>query len=140
MKNVKFKKLVRFNKKESPRQMKIARLIHLAINECLNKKIGPIDNKFIENESNFLTITKVLISPDLKIASCYFIPFNTKYNSEEIQKSLENSEFAIKKYISKSIRLKYVPLLKFFYDYNESNSYEINDLLNKINIEKKLGN
>jgi len=55
-----------------------------------------------------LTITKVNITPDLKVANCYFLPFNTKLSEEEILKALEESKHIIRQYVTKEINLKYL--------------------------------
>ena len=47
-----------------------------------------------------LTITKVNITPDLKVAEL-FLPFNTKLSEEEILKALEESRHIIRQYVTK---------------------------------------
>ena len=79
-----------------------------------------------------LTITKVNITPDLKVANCYFLPFNTKLSEEEILKALEESRHIIRQYVTKEINLKYSPKIRFFYDQAFENAAKINLLLNKL--------
>jgi ribosome-binding factor A len=79
-----------------------------------------------------LTITKVNITPDLKVANCYFLPFNTKLSEEEILKALEESRHIIRQYVTKEINLKYSPEIRFFYDQAFENAAKINLLLNKL--------
>lgn len=79
-----------------------------------------------------LTITKVNITPDLKVANCYFLPFNTKLSEEEILKALEESKHIIRQYVTKEINLKYSPEIRFFYDQAFENAAKINLLLNKL--------
>jgi ribosome-binding factor A len=79
-----------------------------------------------------LTITKVNITPDLKVANCYFLPFNTKLSEEEILKALEESRHIIRQYVTKEINLKYSPEIRFFYDQAFENADKIDLLLNKL--------
>ena len=79
-----------------------------------------------------LTITKVNITPDLKVANCYFLPFNTKLSEEEILKALEESRYIIRQYVTKEINLKYSPEIRFFYDQAFENADKIDLLLNKL--------
>lgn len=79
-----------------------------------------------------LTITKVSISVDLKVASCYFLPFNTNLSKDEILQALEESKYIIRQYVTKEINLKYSPEIRFFYDQAFENATKINLLINKL--------
>ena len=79
-----------------------------------------------------LTITKVNISPDLKIANCYFLPFNTILSSDVILEALEESKYVIRQHVTKEINLKYSPEIRFYYDQASENSAEIEDLLKSL--------
>ena len=79
-----------------------------------------------------LTITKVNITPDLKVANCYFLPFNTNLSRNEILEALEESKYIIRQYVTKEINLRYSPEIRFFYDQAFENAAKINLLLNKL--------
>lgn len=115
-------------KPQSQRQLKVSQIIGAAIIDCLMKGKG-IDMRLIPIP---LTITKVNITPDLKVANCYFLPFNTKLSEEEILKALEESKHIIRQYVTKEINLKYSPEIRFFYDQAFENAAKINLLLNKL--------
>jgi ribosome-binding factor A len=115
-------------KPQSQRQLKVSQIIGAAIIDCLMKGKG-IDMRLIPIP---LTITKVNITPDLKVANCYFLPFNTKLSEEEILKALEESRYIIRQYVTKEINLKYSPEIRFFYDQAFENSAKIDLLLNKL--------
>ena len=115
-------------KPQSQRQLKVSQIIGAAIINCLMKGKG-IDMRLIPIP---LTITKVNITPDLKVANCYFLPFNTKLSEEEILKALEESRYIIRQYVTKEINLKYSPEIRFFYDQAFENAAKINLLLNKL--------
>jgi len=115
-------------KPQSQRQLKVSQIIGAAIIDCLMKGKG-IDMRLIPIP---LTITKVNITPDLKVANCYFLPFNTKLSEEELLKALEESRYIIRQYVTKEINLKYSPEIRFFYDQAFENAAKINLLLNKL--------
>jgi ribosome-binding factor A len=112
-------------KEQSQRQLRVAQLVNISLMECLRKasKLSP------SLDGCPLTITKVTVSADLKIANCFFLPFNTKLTSDEILKALEDSKFVIRHYITRQINLKYSPEIRFFYDAGFDNAALIESLL-----------
>ena len=121
-------KLKEREKPQSQRQLKVSQIIGAAIIDCLMKGKG-VDMRLIPIP---LTITKVNITPDLKVANCYFLPFNTKLSEEEILKALEESRYIIRQYVTKEINLKYSPEIRFFYDQAFENAAKIDLLLNQL--------
>lgn len=99
-------------RQQSQRQLKVANLLRLALVDVLQR------GKLLNTQfSSFpLTITKISLTNDLKIADCYFLPFNTKLSGEEILKMLEDSNYIIRKLVTAKINLKYSPELRFYYD------------------------
>ncbi|MFK7967605.1 MAG: 30S ribosome-binding factor RbfA [Rickettsiaceae bacterium] len=115
-------------KPQSQRQLKVSQLISSAVVDCLRKG-KRMDIRLI---SMPLTITKVNISPDLKIANCYFLPFNTILSSDVILEALEESKYVIRQHVTKEINLKYSPEIRFYYDQASENAAEIEDLLKSL--------
>lgn len=131
------------NKEQSPRQQKVSLLINSAIMNYLRK--GTIvDVRLIDCP---LTVTKVTISADLKIANCFFLPFytkfdkqtdiktnartNTKYSAEEILEALEDSNHLIRRFVTGEINMKYSPELRFYIDNGFENVIKVDELLRK---------
>ena len=114
-KNFKFK--IR-EKEQSQRQLQISRLINISLVECFSRcgKLSPVLMPCP------LTITKVNISADLRIANCFFLPFNTDYNADQIIDALEESKYVIRNYITRQVNLKYSPELRFYCDFIPLNS------------------
>lgn len=82
-----------------------------------------------------LTITDVKVSRDLKIVSCYFLPFNTNLSEQDLIEALNNSKYAIRSFVTKKINLKYSPEIRFFYDKSFNNTFRVAELLQKIKEE-----
>lgn len=112
-------------REQSQRQLKVSQSIMSAITNCLRKGKG-LDVKLFDTP---LTITKVNISPDLRVANCYFLPFNTKFTKDEILSALEASNYIIRQFVTKEINLKYSPELRFYYDQAFENGANVEQLL-----------
>ena len=85
-----------------------------------------------------VSLTKVKITKDLKLARVYF---STMGNEEEIkaaQTALSNAKGKFKKVIGKNCNLRYIPELEFHYDRNLAYADKIDKILHEIN--KKDGN
>ncbi len=117
-----------YNKNRSHRQKKVATLINIALVEILRR--GKMLDVRLINCS--ITITKVLVSSDLKIADCYFLPFNTAFNEMQLTESLNKSKYIIRNFITAKINLKYSPEIRFHYDHGFNNTYEIEQLLKEV--------
>lgn len=113
---------------QSQRQLKVAELISMSVINCLRKGKG-LDIRLYDMP---LTITKVKVSADLRIASCYFLPFNTKLALEDISDALESSKYVIRHYVTKEINLKYSPELRFFHDDAFLNAARVEQLLSNL--------
>lgn len=112
----------------SQRQLKVAGLIKLALIQVLRKGKAKDPRLFEAN----VTITDVKVSPDLQIANCYVMPFNSKLSPEELIDAFEQSRYNLRTLVTKIIQLKYSPELRFFYDHAMENTHNINDLINKV--------
>lgn len=116
------------------RQKKVSLLIQESLIEILAKG-KKLDQKLLDNK---ITITNVTITPDLKLADCFFIPFgNSNITKDEILYSLETSKHALRQQVTEKINLKYSPALRFFYDYGYENMNKVSEALSKLNISEK---
>lgn len=116
-------------KAQSQRQLRVAELINASIVACLRNGKG-LDSRLYEMP---LSITKVIVSADLRVASCYFIPFNTTLKLTELEQALEKSKYHIRGYVTAQIKLKYSPEIRFFYDETFENVARIDQLFDLIN-------
>lgn len=112
-------------KEQSQRQLKVSQAIMIALNDCFRKSKG-LDARLF---SMPLTITEVNVSADLKVANCYFLPFNTTLSTQDILDALEQSKYFIRLHVTKEINLKYSPEIKFYFDHAFDNAAKIETLL-----------
>ena len=119
-------------KEFSQRQHRVAKLINEAlINILRNGKM--LDLRLINCP---ITITKILVTSDLKIANCYFLPFNTSLSENEMMEALNNSRYIIRNFVTKEIKMKYSPEIRFHYDHSFDNVYKVEQIINDNLISK----
>ncbi|MEJ2170293.1 MAG: 30S ribosome-binding factor RbfA, partial [Desulfobacterales bacterium] len=78
------------------------------------------------------TITRVKMSPDLKLARIYFSIYGGSSKSEAAAMGFESARGFIKRSLARRLGLRYMPDLKFFYDDSLDYSFRIEKLLKKI--------
>lgn len=116
--------MVLFNSKEpTQRQLRIAQEIRKIIASALER--GEVRNPLILD--NFVTITDVDISPDLKYCTVYFMTLNGQ-NLGQIEDDLNAEARGMKKIIASKLKLRYTPDLNFRMD----TSFEEVDRIEKL--------
>ena len=120
------------DREKSSRQKKVASLINAALVEVLRRG-KMLDERLINCP---VTITKVLVTADLKVADCYFLPFNTAFNKIQLTESLNSAKYALRNFITAKINLKYSPEIRFHYDHGFDNADKVDKLLKQAEINR----
>ena len=126
-KNKKSFKLSTREKEQSQRQLKVSQVINSSLVECFRK--GSKLPQALDNCP--LSITKVTVSPDLRVANCFFLPFNTTLTSEDLLEALDEAKYVIRGFVTRQVHLKYSPEIRFYYDAGFENTTLIEELLRK---------
>jgi len=92
-----------------------------------------IEHKLRDPDKGFITITRVRLSADLKIASVYYSVLGTEEERNASNKALTRAKSFLKHELGNRVHLRVVPELRFFYDDSLDYSDKIATLLNKIN-------
>ena len=79
-----------------------------------------------------LSVTKVNVTDDLKIANVYISFLDNKKTVDELMKILISKKKIIRYYVGLKLGLKYNPDLRFYYDDSMKHAEEIDNLFNKI--------
>jgi ribosome-binding factor A len=128
--------MVLFNSKEpSQRQLRIAQEIKKIIASALER--GEVRNPLILD--NFVTITDVDVSPDLKYCTIYFMTLNGQ-NLGQIEDDLNAEAWGMKKIIASKLKLRYTPDLNFRMDTSFEEVDRIEKLLRDPKVAKDLEN
>ena len=91
-----------------------------------------IEHRLRDPERGFITVTRVRLSPDLKIASIYYSVLGNEQDRETSNKALKRAKSFLKHELGGRINLRVIPELRFFYDDSLDYSEKISTLLNKI--------
>ena len=83
-------------------------------------------------EAGLLTVTKVTVTDDLKIAKVYLSFLENKKPVEDILEILESKHNLIRHNVGSKLTLKYIPQLQFYYDDSIEHAQRIDDLIQKI--------
>lgn len=102
-------------------------------NEIRKAIVRPINDLAVEHKAGLLTVTTVRISKDLRVARIYFSLMGGSLNKSKFLEILELNKAEIRKSLANSVRLRFVPELKFFYDDTLDTIEHITDVLKKVN-------
>lgn len=83
----------------------------------------------------FVTITAVELTDDLRYAKIYYSIMGLEKEKEETAKALESGLGFIRRLIGSSIKLRYLPEIKFILDDTAEYSINIQKILDKIDQE-----
>jgi len=107
---------------------RVGGLIQQVLSDILKKHIR-------DPRLEMTTITKVRMSPDLKLASIYFAVSGGRTRSEAASEGFNSARGFIKRSLAHQLGLRYMPDLKFFYDDSMDYAAHIDRLLKKISTD-----
>ena len=110
---------------DSRRLKKYGDTIKRAVSEILEFKVT-------DPRKGFITVTKVKMSPDLRLASVYYTVLGTEEQRGLTAEVLKNSKQFIKNELKPAINSRWLPDLRFFYDDTMEKALRIEQLLKKI--------
>jgi ribosome-binding factor A len=83
-------------------------------------------------EAGLLTVTKVTVTDDLKIAKVYLSFLENKKPIEDVLKILKSKRNLIRHNVGLKLTLKYIPQFQFYYDDSIEHAQRIDDLIKNI--------
>lgn len=85
--------------------------------DLLKREISDIIFKELKDPRvGFVTITRVNVSADLRIAKVYFSVLSTMGNIEDSLSGLNSANEFVRSELKKRVRLRFIPSLKFIID------------------------
>lgn len=109
------------------------------INEQIKRIISQgILQEFSDPRLEFVTITKVDVSPDLHNAKVSFSVLGDDSMLAGAQKSLDGARGAIRRLIAKQLAIRYIPELHFAFDKTIEASARIEETLREINSDESI--
>jgi ribosome-binding factor A len=117
----------------SQRMLRVAELIRHAMADLLTR--GTINDPVLDG--HVVTVPRVKMSPDLKLASVYVMPLGGKAATEVIA-ALDRHKKYLRTEIAHRINLKFAPEIRFKIDDTFENVAKIDALLNSDKVKQDL--
>jgi len=86
---------------------------------------------------DFVTVTKVKVTPDLKIANIYVSVHGSEKEKEQSMKGLESAKGYIRSLFGKRFSLRFTPEIRFFFDKSIEEGIRITRLISEIREKEK---
>jgi len=83
----------------------------------------------------FVTVTRVRIAPDLKIARVYYTAIEGSVKKSDIQKGLNSASGYIRKLLAQRMKMKFTPEIKFYFDDTLEESLRVERILDELKDE-----
>ena len=113
--------------KENPRARRLAAEIRRELPELLRREVK-------DERIGNITITDVEVSPDLKHARVYYLPFGRSAGPHpEVQRGLESAAGFLRNALSKALMIRYTPLLRFELDRSIERGVRLTQLIDAMN-------
>ena len=100
--------------------------------EIKHRMNSAMSKDLMEIHAGLVTVSRVIMSPDLKIAKVYVSFLGNKEPAEKLVERINNRKSHIRFLLGKQLTLKYTPDLIFFYDDSMEYADKINKLLNEV--------
>ncbi len=113
--------------------LRVAELIRHACAEVLSR--GEINDPVLE--THVVTVPRVKMSPDLKLATLFVMPLGGK-DAKDVIKALDRHRAFLRGEIARKINLKFAPDVRFKVDDSFDNAAKIDALLNSDKVRRDL--
>lgn len=113
--------------------LRVAELIRHACAEVLSR--GEINDPVLE--AYVVTVPRVRMSPDLKLATLFVMPLGGK-DAEVVIKALDRHRAFLRGEIARKVNLKFAPDIRFKMDDTFDNAAKIDALLNSDRVRRDL--
>ena len=111
------------------------------VGEVIREEISSILLEEIKDPRiQFVSVTGVKVSPDLKHAKIFVSILGSEQKKEEVFKGLRSARGFIQKNLGKKLRLRYTPEITFKMDTSIEHGLHIYELLEEIKNEERLKN
>jgi ribosome-binding factor A len=103
------------------------------VGSLLKEELGGIfQRNFSMSEYGFLTVTDVVMSPDLKVAKVYVSIFGDQERKKNSFMKLEAQKPSIRSMLGHAVRLRYTPEIIFYLDDSLDRAMKLENIFHKI--------
>lgn len=109
------------------------------VEELVKKQVALIIQQEAKDPRlNFVTVTRIHISKDLRIADIYFTTHDeSEEHIREIMEALKSAAGYIRRILGERVILRYLPALKFHYDTSFEKATRIDEIFHQIHKEEE---
>ena len=109
------------------------------INQLIRKEISDLLQRQVKDPrlGEFIAVTDVITSPDLKSAKVYVSRIGTEEEKQEILKTLNTAANYFRKELLHAIRIKHIPELTFHWDDSIERGDRLMRLLDQVADDEK---
>lgn len=118
----------------SQRQLRVGELIRHALADIFAR--GEVDDPALADGG--VTVLEVTMSPDLKLATAYVMPF-AGHRRDEIMQVLERNRRRIRGELGRRVDLKFMPDVRFRLDTSLDYARRIDEILHQPEVARDLG-
>ena len=112
------------------RSERVAQNMQMALMDILRKNIK-------DPRLEMVTITKIKLTNDLKIARVYFALAGSQKSIKDAENGFKSAHGYLKRTLGRELELRYMPKLEFFYDDSFDYASKINQLFRSIEDDDK---
>ncbi len=103
------------------------------VNSQIKKEISRIIHQELgDRRLQFVTITGVAVSRDLRTGKVYFSTLGEQAAAEAAQKALVSAAGIIRRYVGSNVKMRYTPEFYFVYDHSAEFSARVEQTLTEI--------
>ncbi len=111
------------------RARRLADQIKIEVSDLVSRKIK-------DPEVGFVTITRVRMSPDLRLASIQISNLGNEMEKEKTLAALKRSVSFLRRELAGRLKTRFVPELRFYFDDTMDYANRISELLQRIHDEE----
>jgi ribosome-binding factor A len=109
------------------------------INHLIRQEVSELLRLHVKDPrlGNFVAVTDVVTSPDLKTARIYISHFGTEEEKRETMKAIAAASGFFRKELAKSLNLRRVPEISFYWDDSIERGAHMEELIDRVTSEKE---
>jgi ribosome-binding factor A len=97
-----------------------------------------IDRKLKDPKKGFITVTRVRMSPDLRLANVYFSVLGATDDVHAALETLNRGKSFLRNQLRERVQIRFLPELRFYYDDSMEYSERIAYLIEKIHKDESI--
>ena len=108
------------------------------LNEVFKREISKLLEREVNDPrlSNFISLTRVEISPDLRNAKVFVSVLGEENSKLEVIEGFNDASNFLRRKLSASIRLRIIPHLSFYYDDSIEQGAKVLKVLDQVSIDR----